>query len=190
MKKLIIIIFLSIFFSLSSLAIIWTQQYLVIGLNPFIGTIIFILILLLATGLILWIKNFIGKNISITPEMLFTAALISHLSLLLVFPLFNMNSTLDIQLHDTYYVLSYSYPILLVVLIFAIFAAIYHWFERIFKRKMNQWLGAVHFWITFLGLSYLLLPQNKFISVFIIVIIGAQLLFIYNFCYSLLRHNK
>jgi len=216
-KKLIIIIFLSIFFSLSSLAIIWTQQYLVIGLNPYIGTIIFILILLLATGLILWIKNFIGKHISITPEMLFTAALISHLSLLLVFSLSNMNSTLDIHLHDTYYVISYSYLLLLVVLIFAIFAVIYHWFERIFKRKMNRWLGSVHFWIPFLGLSNLLLPyqqmqfpniprryidysnldgisyfnnQNNFIFIFIIVIIVAQLLFIYNFCYSLASNKK
>ena len=217
MKRLIIIIFLSIFFYLFPLAIIWSQQHLVFGLNLFIGSIIFILILLLATGLILWIKNFIGKHISITPEMLFIAALISHLSLLLLFPLSNINFILDIHLHDTYYVIPYSYPILLVVLIFAIFAAIYHWFERIFKRKMNRWLGSAHFWITFLGLSYLLLPykqmqftnnprryidysspdainylniQNSFISNLILIIIGAQLLFLYNFCYSLTSNKN
>ncbi|WP_369075812.1 cbb3-type cytochrome c oxidase subunit I [Flavihumibacter cheonanensis] len=217
MKRLIIIIFLSIFFYLFPLAIIWSQKHLVIGLNLFIGSIIFILILLLATGLILWIKNFIGKHISITPDMLFTGALISYLSLLLLFPLSNINSTLDIHLHDTYYLISYSYPIMLVVLIFAIFAAIYHWFERIFKRKMNRWLGSAHFWITYLGLNILQISiqqiqfstnprryidysspdainylniQNSFISTFILIIIGAQLLFLYNFCYSLTSNKN
>ncbi|MCF1716683.1 cbb3-type cytochrome c oxidase subunit I [Flavihumibacter sp. RY-1] len=217
MKKILILLILSVLFTLFPLAIIWLEQNLAIGLNPFIGFLLLVLLLLLALGFILWIKKALDKHISFTPDMLFIAGAFSYLNLLLIQGVFFNNSTIDIYLHDTYYVLSYSYPIFIVAIVFVIFAIIYNRFEKIFKRKMKKGLGSAHFWITFLGLSYMLLPfqqiqyvdnprryidysnsdgmipidyQNSFITTLIIVIIVAQLLFIYNFSTSLIGNKK
>jgi cytochrome c oxidase subunit 1 len=216
-KKIIILFLLSVLFTLFQLLVIWLQQNLVIGLNPIIGILILILLLLIALGIILWIKKALDKHISLTPDVLFITGLLSYLNLLFLNRVFNTNTTLDIHLHDTYYVLSFTYSLLLVAIVFAIFAVIYNQFEKIFKRKMNQGLGSAHFWISFLGLSYMLLPfqqiefvnsprsyidysnsdgiinydfQNSFISALIILIIGGQVLFIFNLCLSLLGNKK
>ena len=157
------------------------------------------------------------KYIGFTPDVLFATGLFSYLILICVSQIFYGNSALDIHLHDTYFLMSYSYPLLFVALAFAIFAATYYWFDKIFKRQMNYTLGYIHFWVSFLGTSFLFLSmqyiqlagmprryydysdshsfnafnsQNTFTSVLTILLVIAQLLFVFNFCYSIFRKGK
>jgi cytochrome c oxidase subunit I len=113
--------------------------------------------------------------------------------------------------------MSYSYPLFFVALAFAVFAATYYWFDKIFNRQMNYTLSYIHFWVSFLGTSFFLLPmqyiqlvgaprryydysnshsfnavnnQNTFISIVTLMLAIAQLLFVFNFCYSIFRRSK
>src|SRR5271163_3772030 len=67
---------------------------------------------------------------------------------------------LDIQLHDTYFVVGHFHLIMGVAAIFGIFAATYYWFPKMFGRMMNEPLGKLHFWLTFVGVYCIFMPMH------------------------------
>src|SRR5690606_9816623 len=127
------------------------------------------------------------------------------------------NATLDINLHDTYFVVAHFHLVMGSAAIFGMFAGIYHWFPRMYGRYMNNTLGYIHFWITFaaaylvffpmhfMGIAgvprryyqFTVLPEfgiwmdvNVLITVAAIVGGVAQVLFLWNFFYSIFKGKK
>ncbi|MFB3917677.1 MAG: cbb3-type cytochrome c oxidase subunit I [Terriglobales bacterium] len=125
--------------------------------------------------------------------------------------------TLDIQLHDTYFVVAHFHLIMGVAAIFGIFAGTYYWLPKMFGRYMNERLGKLHFWVTFVGtyaifmpmhylgmaghprryssleaLNYLhdLLPLQRFISIAAFITIAVQLVFLFNLLWSIFKGKK
>src|SRR3989441_917113 len=114
---------------------------------------------------------------------------------------------LDIYLHETYFVIAHFHLIMGVASIFGIFAATYYWFPKMFGRMMNETLGKLHFWLTFVGAYAIfmpmhyygmaaglrrysqgtevawiqhLLPLQKFITIAAFVTIASQFIFVFN----------
>jgi cytochrome c oxidase subunit 1 len=125
--------------------------------------------------------------------------------------------TLDIPLHDTYFVVGHFHLIMGVAAIFGIFAATYYWFPKMFGHMMSESLGRIHFWITLVGtyaifmpmhylglaghprrysqlteLHYLhpLIPLQTFMTYAAFVTIGAQFIFLFNFFWSMWKGPK
>jgi cytochrome c oxidase subunit 1 len=127
------------------------------------------------------------------------------------------NSAIDIQLHDTYFVVAHFHLVMGVSAVFGMYAGIYHWFPKMFGRFMNPVLGYIHFWITLLS-AYLIfwpmyyeglagLPRryfdfsgwtsfnqfadlNMFISAIAILSFTVQLVFVLNFFISIFRGER
>jgi len=127
------------------------------------------------------------------------------------------DSALDINVHDTYFVVAHFHIVMGASAIFGMFAGVYHWFPRMYGRMMNKTLGYLHFWMTITAMYGVFFPMhllglagiprryyantafplfdkfmdvNSMISVFAILGAVAQLVFIFNFFYSIWGGNK
>lgn len=156
-------------------------------------------------------------NIVFTPAMLYSIGLVSTFVSGGLTGIILADSALDISVHDTYFVVGHFHIVMGMSAIFGMFAGVYHWYPKLFGRMMNNKLGYAHFWLTivsgygvffpmhFLGLagaprryySYSDYPMfenlvdlNQFVTFFAILGGVAQLIFLYNFFYSMFHGQK
>jgi cytochrome c oxidase subunit 1 len=201
--------------------IVWGHHMFVTGMNPFLGAVFTFTTLLIAIPSSVKVFNYLTTlwkgNIIFTPATLFSIGLVSTFITGGVTGLVLGDSTLDIQVHDTYFVIGHFHIVMGLTGVFGMIAGVYHWFPKIFGRMMNNKLGNVHFWITivcsygiffpmhFLGFAGVprryytnsefpmfdnMIDINEFISTFAIIIFFGQLIFAFNFIYSALRGPK
>ncbi len=201
--------------------IVWGHHMFITGMNPFLGSVFTFTTLLIAIPSAVKAFNYITTlwqgNLRMTPAMLFSIGLVSTFITGGLTGLILGDSALDINVHDTYFVVAHFHIVMGLSAIFGMFAGVYHWFPRMFGRRMIKSLGYIHFWITFVCAYGVFMPMhflgmaglprryytntafpmfddladiNVLISVFAIVGGLAQVAFIFNFFYSAVRGQK
>jgi len=201
--------------------IVWGHHMFITGMNPFLGSVFMILTLIIAVPSAVKAFNYLTTlwrgNLRYTPAMLFSIGLVSFFISGGLTGIYLGNAAMDIQLHDSYFVVAHFHLVMGSAAIFGMFAGIYHWFPRMYGRMMNNTLGYFHFWITFITAYLVFFPMhfmglagvprryyqftlvedfniwmdvNKLITVSAIVAGFAQLLFLYNFFVSIFRGKK
>jgi cytochrome c oxidase subunit 1 len=198
--------------------IVWGHHMFITGMNPFLGSVFVFTTLLIAIPSAVKVFNYITTlwrgNIIFTPAMLFSIGLVATFIAGGLTGIILADSALDINVHDTYFVVAHFHIVMGMSAIFGMFAGIYHWFPKMYGRMMNTKLGYAHFWVTFvcafgvffpmhfIGLagaprryySYTEFPMfdgvmdlNVLVTVFAIIGALAQIVFTYNFFYSIWR---
>lgn len=209
-------------FAITSLAfLVWAHHMFVTGLNPFLGSVFVLLTLLIAVPSAIkvfnWLTTIWRGNIRFTPGMLFAIGFVSVFISGGLTGIFLGNSTIDIHLHDTKFVVAHFHLVMGVASMFGMFAGIYHWFPKMFGRYMNNTLGYIHFWVTIIGAYLIFWPMhyeglagvprryldvsgwssfnqfqdlNKMITIVSIVVFAVQLMFVFNYFYSMFKGRK
>ena len=65
----------------------------------------------------------------------------------------------DIHLHDTYYVIGHFHYVVAPGTVLALFGGVYYWFPKATGRKMNDLLGRIHFWGSFVSINLVFMPM-------------------------------
>ncbi|MCH2083191.1 MAG: cbb3-type cytochrome c oxidase subunit I [Saprospiraceae bacterium] len=198
--------------------IVWAHHMFMSGVNPFISNffVIFTLIIAVpsAVKVFNWITTLYGGNIRFNSANLFAIGFVSMFISGGLTGIFLGNSAIDIQLHDTYFVVAHFHIVMGIAAFFGMYAGVYHWFPKMFGRFMNETLGKIHFWVTMIGAYAIFWPMhyigmagvprryysfdsfqafshfselNQFITIAAIIVFAAQVLMVINFFYSIWR---
>jgi cytochrome c oxidase subunit 1 len=196
--------------------LIWGHHMFVSGMNPRIGIAFSVLTLVIgvpsAVKTFNWLGTLWGGRIRFTTPMLFAIGFVSLFVSGGVTGLVLGQTALDMVFHDTYFVTGHFHLIMGVAAVFGIFAATYYWFPKMFGRMMNETMGKLHFWLTFVGVYAIFIPfhlqgiaghprryadtawfeflrpldpLHVFITIAALATAAAQLIFLINFFLSL-----
>ncbi len=201
--------------------IVWGHHMFISGMNPFLGSVFTFTTLLIAIPSAVKAFNYITTlwkgNLQLNPAMLFSIGLVSTFITGGLTGIILGDSTLDINVHDTYFVVAHFHLVMGISALYGLFAGVYHWFPKMYGKMMNKNLGYVHFWVTAIGAYGVFFPMhfigmaglprryytnsnfpyfddladtNVLITVFALITAAAQLVFLYNFISSIFYGKK
>jgi cytochrome c oxidase subunit 1 len=164
-----------------------------------------------------WLGTIWKGSIRFDTPMIFALGVVFVFGLGGLTGLYLATVTTDLYLHDTYFVVGHFHYTMAASVLLGGFCATYFWFPKMFGRMMNEFWGKVHFWITMVGLNGVfmgmmivghagmhrrlynpfvydflqrLIPINMFITISALVMGSAQIIFVINFIYSLVKGPK
>jgi len=201
--------------------IVWGHHMFVSGMSPFLGSVFTLTTLLIAVPSAVktfnWLGTVWGARIRFTAAGLFAIGFVSLFVSGGLSGIFLGTSAADIQLQDTYFVVAHFHLVMAIAPLFAAFGGLYFWFPKMFGRFMNETLGKIHFWLSFIGVYCIFFPMhiigvggqmrrlydptqydflvpqqgvNVFISIAAFATFAAQFIFLINFFGSIFAGRK
>ncbi|HKC65740.1 MAG TPA: cbb3-type cytochrome c oxidase subunit I, partial [Pyrinomonadaceae bacterium] len=143
---------------------VWGHHMFISGMSPYSAMAFSILTLSIgvpsAVKTFNWIGTLWGGKIRFKVPMLFALGFVSLFVAGGITGLVLGQTSLDLPMHDTYFVLGHFHLVMGVAAIFGMFAGVYFWFPKMFGRFMSERLGRIHFWITFIGVYSIFIPMH------------------------------
>jgi cytochrome c oxidase subunit I len=198
--------------------VVWAHHMYVSGMNPYFGFFFATTTLIIAVPTAIkvynWVLTLWRGDIHLTVPMLFAIGFIFTFINGGLTGLFLGNVTVDVPLSGTYFVVAHFHMVMGVSPILVVFGAIYHWYPKITGKLLDDRLGRIHFWFTFIGTYAIYLPMhylgilgvprryyaysdaiefipdsvhyaNEWISISALIVAATQLIFLFNLVWSL-----
>jgi cytochrome c oxidase subunit 1 len=200
---------------------VWGHHMFISGMSPYSAVTFSIITLSIgvpsAVKTFNWLGTLWGGKIRFQTPMLFAIGFVSLFVAGGITGLILGQTSLDLSAHDTYIVLAHFHLVMGVAAIFGMFAGIYFWFPKMFGRMMNESLGRLHFWVTFVGVYAIFVPMHVmglvgmprryaqfteyeflkslhplviFVSIAAIVTATVQIVFYFNLVWSIFKGKK
>ncbi|HEV2915995.1 MAG TPA: cbb3-type cytochrome c oxidase subunit I [Pyrinomonadaceae bacterium] len=200
---------------------VWGHHMFMSGMSPYSGMAFSILTLSIGVPSAIktfnWLGTMWGGKIRFVSPMLYAIGFVSLFVAGGITGLVLGQTSLDLPMHDTYFVLAHFHLVMGVAAIFGMFAGISFWFPKMFGRMMSERLGKLHFWITFTGVYCIFVPMHimgivgmprryaqfteyeflkslhplvVFVTIAVIVTAITQLVFLFNFIWSMFKGEK
>ena len=201
--------------------VVWGHHMFMSGMSPYSAMAFSVLTMTIGVPSAIktfnWIGTLWGAQIRLTTAMLFALGFVSLFVTGGISGIFLGQPALDLYFHDTYFVVGHFHMIMGVAAIFGMFAGTFYWFPKMFGRMMNETLGKIHFFLTFIGvyciftpMHYLgiagnprrypdfkdyefmqgLMPIHTFMTYAAFVTVTAQIIFVINLFWSMKKGAK
>jgi cytochrome c oxidase subunit 1 len=200
---------------------VWGHHMFISGMDP--RTSIAFSVLTLSIGVpsaiktFNWLGTLWGAKIRFAVPMMFAIGFVSLFVAGGITGLVLGQTSLDLYIHDGYFVLAHFHLVMGVAAIFGMFAGVYFWFPKMFGRMMSERLGQLHFWPTFIGVYCIFVPMHimgivgmprryasfqeydflrpldslvLLVTVAAIVTAAAQFIFLFNFIWSIFKGER
>jgi cytochrome c oxidase subunit I len=195
---------------------VWGHHMFVSGMSPYSAFAFSLLTMTIGVPSAIktfnWLGTLWGGRITFTCAMLFALGFVSLFVTGGLSGLFLAQPTIDLYFHDTFFVVAHFHFVMGVAAIFGIFGGTYFWYPKMFGRMLNEGIGKVHFWLTFIGVYCVFMPMHFlglvgrprryadltgvnflgplhnvefFITIAAFFTVAAQFIFLFNFFYSL-----
>lgn len=159
-----------------------------------------------------WLGTIWKGSIQFTSPMLFSLGVVFVFGLGGLTGLYLASTSIDLYLHDTYFVVGHFHYTMAASVLLGGFAGTYFWFPKMFGKTMNESLAKWHFWTTMIPINFIftgmmmvgyggmhrriynpfiyeftqkLMPVNEFITLSAVAMGAAQLIFVYNFFHTI-----
>ena len=196
--------------------VVWGHHMFMSGMSPYSAMAFSVLTMAIGVPSAIktfnWIGTLWGAQIRFTTAMLFALGFVSLFISGGISGIFLGQPALDLYFHDTYFVVGHFHMIMGVAAIFGMFAGTFYWFPKMFGRMMNETLGKIHFYLTFLGVYAIftpmhflgiagnprryadfkdvefmagLMPVHTFMTYAAFITVAAQIIFVINLVWSL-----
>jgi len=201
--------------------IVWGHHMFVSGMNPTLGSSFMVSTLIIAVPSAVKVFNWMGTmwrgNIRFHVPMLHAVAFVAMFAIGGLSGIFMAATPVDMQIHDTYFIVAHLHYVLFGGSLFALFGAIVYWYPKMFGRMMSEPWGKVHFWLTFIFYNCTFFPMHitgmagemrrlydpnqytflqplqpirVFISISAFLLFASQLIFFVNFWWSLPKGKR
>ena len=200
--------------------VVWGHHMFISGMNPLLGTAFMMSTMVIAVPSAIktfnWLGTLWGGSIRFTSPMLFGLGFVSNFVIGGLSGIFMASTPVDIFIHDTYYIVAHFHYVVAGI-IFALFAAVYYWFPKMFGRMMNEPLAKIHFVLTYIFFNATFFPMhilgigghmrriynptqyeflqplqdiNVFITYSALILGASQIFFVGNFIWSLIAGRR
>ncbi|WFW29998.1 MAG: cytochrome c oxidase subunit I [Wolbachia endosymbiont of Menacanthus eurysternus] len=144
--------------------IVWAHHMFTIGLNKntaiFFSTSTIFIGVITGVKVFSWIATMWGGAIELKTPMLFALGFIFMFVGGGITGIILSQGGIDKLLHDTYYVVAHFHYIMSLAAVFGAFAGFYYWISKMSGKQYNEYLGKIHFWLTFISANITFLPQH------------------------------
>ena len=143
---------------------VWGHHMFLSGMNPVSATLFSVPTLIITIPativVLLWIGTLYGARMRYTTAALFCLGFVSVFVSGGISGFFLAQPSIDTYLHGTYFVVAHFHFVMGVAAMFGIFAGTYYWFPKMYGRMMNETLGKIHFFLTFIGVYATFMPMH------------------------------
>ncbi len=145
--------------------IVWGHHMFVSGMNLTLGAVFSVSTMIIAVPSAIKTFNWLGTvwrgSISFTTPMLFALGFVSMFVIGGLSGIFMASTPVDLFVHNSYFIVAHIHYVLFGGSLFGAFAAVYFWYPKMFGRMMNETLGKIHFFLTFIFFNLTFFPMHN-----------------------------